>query len=80
MSPFRHAARTSQMLSKEKAWLVRILSSFPLSKYILCVRSICFSLSEISLHVFANNAGHLVKRAVLEDCQGQSSKFETIHL
>ena len=30
-------------------------------------RSICFSLSEISLHVFSNNAGHLIKCAVLED-------------
>jgi amidase len=33
----------------------------------LVLRSICFSLSEISLHVFTNNAGHLVKHAVLED-------------
>ena len=30
-------------------------------------RSICFSLSEIPIHVFTNNAGHLVNHAVLED-------------
>ena len=62
-----------QCYEKKRLGSLDIFCHKAIFHYFLCpntsyeFRSICFSLSEIPIHVFTNNTGHLVNRAVLED-------------